>query len=134
LATDDATHDACPGSSRRRLGSRCAPTRGVPAHHNRWITRHVAGNRLLKIARPAAATVLAVRKDIDPGLLLHLEHAQDLAILHFAQLVERQTALLIGRAGRLELVGPQKAADLVRAKARRRHQDPAHRTTSLATT
>jgi hypothetical protein len=34
---------------------------------------------------PAAAAELTIRDDVDANLPLHLEHAQDLAILNFTQ-------------------------------------------------
>ena len=81
--------------------------------HDRRRTWHIARDGLLEVACPAATTKLAVRDDVDADLLLHVQHAQDLAIFDFSQLFERQAALLVGRARLLELVRAQEAADLV---------------------
>jgi hypothetical protein len=48
-------------------------------------------------------------------LTSHIEHAQDLAILDFAQLFDRQPALLLGRVRVFQLLRTQEAADLVSA-------------------
>ena len=102
-----------PGVAARRFGGRRGTRWRVPAQHHRRRTWHIARDGLLEVACPAAATKLSVRNHVDANLLLHVQHAQDLAIFDFAQLFERQVALLVCRPRLLELVRAQEAANLV---------------------
>src|SRR5207302_9882824 len=115
LFADHPTESGCASRRRRGLLNRGATTRRMPGHRHGWRTRDVAIHCFLKIAGPAAAAELAIRIGVDADLLLHVEHAQDLAILQFAQRVRRELAAFVRRARVLECLRSQETADLVGA-------------------
>ena len=72
------------------------PTEAAPAHHDgRWAL-HVSFHRFRELARPAAATVLAVREHVQAHLLLQLQRGQDRPILHLPHLFEGHAAFSVG--------------------------------------
>jgi hypothetical protein len=88
LLADHATEPGRAGWSWRSFDRACRRAGGVPRHRDRRRAWHVAVHCFLEVARPAAAAELAIGVDVDADVLLHLQHAQDLAVLDLAELVD----------------------------------------------
>ena len=116
LLANHATGRAVPVPASRRpavVAVACRPGGECQLNTTGGVARHVAATASWKsLAQPPRRNSPS-ETHVDADLLLHVQHAQDLAIFDLSQLLERQAALLVRRARLLQLVGAQEAADLV---------------------